>query len=215
MTDAIGRQPRERDRGLWRLLALPKVYTWFQSHLGVAGNRAQVAAFIDAHPRDRVLDIGCGPAEILEFLPAVDYIGVDLSPRYLSDARARYPGATFLQMDVRQMPADWEQCFDLVLAQGVLHHFNDEEAIVLLTSARAALKAEGRLITVDPAFAPHQHPVARLMARLDRGRHVRTVDQYQRLAARVFARTSISVRHDLMRIPYTHVLMECSSRREP
>jgi hypothetical protein len=41
--------------------------------------------------------IGCGPADILDFLPAIDYIGFDANPKYIQEARKRYKDrGTFL-----------------------------------------------------------------------------------------------------------------------
>src|SRR5579864_2992907 len=45
-----------------------------------------VAAWIRPRQGDRVLDIGCGPAPPLQFMPAVDYVGYDPNPRYIDDA---------------------------------------------------------------------------------------------------------------------------------
>jgi SAM-dependent methyltransferase len=206
---------RERTHGPWRLLSLPRIYTWFQNGLAVPGARAQIAAtYIRARRGDTVLDIGCGPADILQFLPDVRYVGVDLNRRHLSEARRRYPHAQFLEMDVRALPVEWRGRFDLVLAQGVLHHFSDEQTVSMLAGACALMRSGARLVTIDPAFVPEQRFVAWMMASVDRGRHVRTVDQYRELASRVFPRVTVSVRHDLMRIPYTHLLMECVAPSE-
>jgi SAM-dependent methyltransferase len=211
-SEASGSRARERRSGPWRLLALPQVYNWFQHAIAVTDARAQIAKrYIRARPGDRVLDIGCGPAEILRFLPSVDYVGVDLNSGYLEAARAAYPAAQFFQMDVRALPDEWQADFDLVLAQGLLHHFSDEQVVSLLRGARAALKGSGRLVCVEVAFDPHQPRIARWLAAADRGRFVRTVEQYRALAASVFPAVRLSVRHDLMRIPYTHLIIECGS----
>ena len=39
---------------------------------------------------DRILDIGCGPADLLSYLPQVEYIGFDANSKYISDAKRRY-----------------------------------------------------------------------------------------------------------------------------
>jgi hypothetical protein len=91
-----------------------------------------------------------------------------------------------------------------------LHHFADDQALTLLQIAAAAMKPGGRLITVDPAFTPDQHLIARLLISNDRGRFVRSPDRYGELAHAVFSRVDLHVRHDLMRLPYTHLIMECS-----
>jgi ubiquinone/menaquinone biosynthesis C-methylase UbiE len=206
---------RERDSGPWKLLSFPRVYSRLQNGLAVRGARAEIASrYIRARTGDSVLDIGCGPADILHYLPQVNYVGADLNANYLSNARRRFsaaqPHARFVRVDVRSLPSDWVSCFDLVLAQGLLHHFSDEQVLAMLRVAAIAMKPAARLITVDPAFTPEQGAIARLLIAYDRGRFVRSTDAYGDLARQVFAGVELHVRHDLMRLPYTHLIMECS-----
>lgn len=208
MTDS-----RERTTGLRAALSLPSVYRWFQRSLAISRARHEVATtYIRAQPGDRVLDIGCGPAEVLQHLPAVRYVGLDYSAQYLQEARRRYrehhPRPWFAQMDVRALRPGARR-FDIVLAQGVLHHFDDAEAQSILTAAAGSLSDTGRLITIDPAFDPAQSRVARLLISNDRGRHVRSVAEYGRIARTAFEQVTTHVRHNLMRVPYTHVIMVC------
>jgi SAM-dependent methyltransferase len=214
MNEANGAR-RERSSGPWKLLSLPRVYSRLQDGLAVRGARAEIASrYIRAREGDSVLDIGCGPADILQYLPSVSYVGADLNAQYLAAARRRFsttqPTARFLKVDVRALPREWVNLYDLVLAQGLLHHFADDQALILLRTAAGAMKPDGRLITVDPAFTPDQHLVARLLIANDRGRFVRSPERYGELARTVFSRVDLHVRHDLMRLPYTHLIMECS-----
>ena len=190
------------------------MYSWFQNSLAVPGARAQAGRlYIRAREGDTVLDVGCGPADTLEFLPRVTYVGIDLSAKYLARARQRYhahPSATFLQMDARALAADWTGRFDLVLAQGLLHHLTDDEAVSLLSTLRLLMRPAGRLVTVDPAYVEGQGYFARLLVSSDRGRFVRWVHEYQALVGRVFPDVVTHVRHDVLRLPYTHLIMECS-----
>ncbi len=41
---------------------------------------------------DRILDIGCGPGDILDSPPPVDYYGFDLNDAYIRFARRKYSG---------------------------------------------------------------------------------------------------------------------------
>ena len=45
----------------------------------------------------------------------------------------------------------------------------------------------------------------------DRGKFVRALDNYQRLASACFAKVEPHLRHDLLRLPYTHLIMCCSN----
>lgn len=206
---------RERTGLPWRLLSLPGVYSRLQDGLAVRGARAQIASrYIRAREGNTVLDVGCGPADILRYLTRVRYVGIDLNREYLAAARERFrdvqPDARFLEMDVRALTADWAHSFDLVLAQGLLHHFHDDQAAALLRTIGTLMKPTARLITVDPAFTAGQGVIARLLISNDRGRFVRALEGYDALARTVFSRVDLHVRDDLMRLPYTHLIMECS-----
>jgi len=68
-----------------------------------------------------------------------------------------------------------------VLLVGELHHLTDDECIKLLSAIRVALSEFGRAVTIDPALVSGQHLIARGLAKLDRGRHVRTPPRYKTL----------------------------------
>jgi SAM-dependent methyltransferase len=166
-----------------------------------------------------VLDIGCGPGDILEYLPDVAYVGIDLSPSYIEAARVRFGSrGRFICKPVEEMVVEEPESFDIVMANGVVHHLDDSSAMGLYGLARAALKPTGRFVSIDGAFVKGQSPVARLLLRNDRGKFVRAPEDYAALASRVFPDVKVSVRHDLLRVPYTHVMLECcrwsGSRRD-
>ena len=101
--------------------------------------------------------------------------------------------------------------FDLVLATGVLHHLDDSQAVRLFDLARRALKPGARLFTYDGCFVAGQPKLARFVVSQDRGKYVRESAEYAKLAAQVFPHVRSFVRHDLLRIPYTHVILQCGN----
>ena len=76
----------------------------------------------------RILEIGCGPGTIVGYLPPSDYLGFDLSPEYIEQAKRRFPNARFVCERVSQFSLAKEQSFDVVLALGIVHHLDDAEA---------------------------------------------------------------------------------------
>jgi hypothetical protein len=56
---------------------------------------------------------------------------------------------------------------------------------------------------------PGQHPVARLLNALDRGRFVRDAPGYAALVRREFADVATRDYDNLLRVPYSHVVLEC------
>lgn len=196
--------------GVRSILSHPMVYSMFQAMMGGQATRQ---ALITEHIRPvrgmKILDIGCGPAGILEHLPEVEYWGFDVSSAYIDAAQARFDsrGHFFCQelkpKDLAGLPK-----FDLVLALGLIHHLDDGSAIELLRLAYDALEPGGRFISIDPCLEAGQNPVARFIIKRDRGQNVRTRDGYFALASTVFSNAKIQVRHTTW-VPYTHCIMEC------
>ncbi|MFL6202293.1 MAG: class I SAM-dependent methyltransferase [Thermoanaerobaculia bacterium] len=201
-----------RSTGIYRIFESAVVYESFQRLLGSdAARRRYVRELLRPSPGSRILDIGCGPGTIRDYLPQdVDYAGYDLNWRYIEEARRRYPGrGRFFCARVEDAP-DEPGGFDLVLATAILHHLDDSEAGRLVASAWRHLRPGGSLVTLDPVRHPGQSPVARLLVALDRGRRVRTPEGYRALAAARFPSVETTLLTDLIPIPYSHLLMRAS-----
>jgi SAM-dependent methyltransferase len=200
--------------GLSQILRLPSGYRLFQQMVGADHSR-QVYLGNYAKPvaGEKILDIGCGPADILNYLPAVNYTGLDLSPEYINSATAQFGDkGRFCCGDVGLATIDGEHgTFDLVMSIGVLHHLDNAQADKLLDLARRALRPGGRLVTYDGCYVPDQSRIARWMLSRDRGKFIRAPEEYQRLAAAHFSKVDASLRNDLLRIPYNHIIMSCSN----
>jgi cyclopropane fatty-acyl-phospholipid synthase-like methyltransferase len=157
----------------------------------------------------RILEIGCGPGTIAGYLPDSEYVGFDVSSKYIEMAKKRFPQAQFVCARVSQFSLAKHQSFDVVLALGILHHLDDREARQLFQIAYDALESGGKLITFDGVWTNDQSPVARWLLARDRGEYVRKEEEYVRIASQVFVSVRASVRHDLIRIPYSHLILEC------
>lgn len=196
--------------GVRAILSHPLIYSSFQSLMGAHKIRQNfVANYIKPFPEMKVLDVGCGPADILAYLRDVDYWGFDISKVYIAQAKTRFgQRARFncqqLQFeDLAVLPK-----FDVVLALGLLHHLDDSVALGVMQLAHEALKPGGRLLTIDPCLDPSQNFISRFLVRNDRGRNVRNKEGYQALAHKIFSLSRVEVRHQAW-IPYTHCFMEC------
>lgn len=198
---------------LRNILNLSWAYRLFGRLIGAAeGKRLFVRDYLRTQPGTRLLDIGCGPGNLLEALDGVEYVGFDMNPDYIRTARERYGkrGAFFERVIGRDDLSDL-RAFDLAVALGVVHHLADEEAAALFEAARAALKPGGRFVTLDGCYRQGQSRIVRRLLALDRGRFVRTEEAYTNLAQRAFKHVKTVQRDDLLRIPYTLLIMECTN----
>jgi SAM-dependent methyltransferase len=198
---------------LTSILSVPAAYRLFTRVVGGDVWRVHTREHIRPREGEKVLDIGCGPADILEYLPKVDYLGFDISQEYIDAARKRYGDrGRFFCSDVGLASIERERgTFDLVLATGVVHHLDDERAASLFSLAKMALNPKGRLVTYDGCYVEDQSRIARWLLRSDRGKFVRRREAYEKLAAAEFSRIEPHLRHDLLRIPYTHLILRCSN----
>ncbi|MBN9165051.1 MAG: hypothetical protein BGO98_36715 [Myxococcales bacterium 68-20] len=195
------------------VLAIPDVYELFGQAIGVpAFRRVFSSEYIRPKRTERILDIGCGPGSMVPYLEGAEYVGFDMSASYIAAARKRFGDrATFVCERVSKQTLDAPGAYDVVVASAILHHLDDAEATKLFELAAQALKPGGRLVTLDCAYVPEQTKLARWIVSMDRGQHVRPPDGYAAFARRVFRDVKVDVRHDLLRIPYTHIFLECTN----
>lgn len=196
------------------LLEYAVVYSLFRRLVGRDAARSVYAReHLRLEPGQRVLDLGCGPGDILQFLPPVEYVGYDMNRAYIERARRRFGHRAAFHCSAIDESIAFHEAFDVVIAHGVLHHLDDSEARTLLRVACRALKPGGRLVSFDGCLEKGQSALARLLLSIDRGRHVRTREDYERLVRTEFEQVKSFVRRDLLRIPYTHLIMECGKGR--
>lgn len=106
------------------------------SHLGVdwpneqeALTRYQVMLEVirPAHHQTNVtlLDFGCGAAHLYQYIKSrglhgIDYAGLDLSPRFIELARAKFPDRCYYELDILDQPENKLPVFDYIVLNGVL-----------------------------------------------------------------------------------------------
>ena len=199
--------------GIRSVLSIPFVYETFQRVVGSHRVRQElVDNYVHPRPGLRVLDIGCGPGDLINYLPGVEYTGLDLSESYIESARHRFGDrGRFYAARVSDLdPAELGE-FDVVIAKSLLHHIDEDEALHLFASASAVLAEGGQLVTLDAAYTPDMSRAARFVVSRDRGQSILTPEGYQALARRAFRDVEVKAYHHLLRMPYTHIIMRSSS----
>jgi SAM-dependent methyltransferase len=204
----------QMNSGLRSILALPWVYRLFGRVLGSEANKQW---FIDdvlcLRDGQKLIDVGCGPADILDRLPGVEYVGLDISDIYIQAARAKFKarsGAKFLSGSVEDWtrdPLTYEA--DLVLTNGVLHHVDDDEAKKILEFAYRALKDNGRFIFYEPCYLIWQSGISAYFMSRDRGQNIRTEQEWKELASSIFPVVSTNIVTGVNRLGYVCMVGQC------
>ena len=117
-----------------------------------SSNERLIDAFMrlcDLPPGSRVVDLGCGSGVFTDALRRRGYrcTGVDLSPKLIAIARARYCDSEFIEGDVEQLPFDGAS-FDGVLLSGLVHHLPDPSRCA--AEVFRILRSGGKFLAFDP-----------------------------------------------------------------
>jgi SAM-dependent methyltransferase len=131
-----------------------------------------------------VLDVGCGPGTNAREFRHAEYLGVDISPRYVAEARRRH-GREFVVGDVTSWRPPTDARFDFILVNSLLHHLDDAGVRRVLAMLRDALSEGGHLHLLELVL-PAEAGVARLLARADRGRFSRSLEHWRALCGELF-----------------------------
>ena len=197
--------------GIRKVLEYPFVYNLFQFVIGGNKHRSNhFKKFFTGKPGQKVLDIGCGTAVLLEHLEeGVEYHGCDMQESYISYAQSKFGNrGKFYQEKVGENIRDeWLSYFDIVNAHGLLHHLNDQDSEVLLEGAYTYLKKGGYLVTVDTVFHEDQSIMSKWLVSKDRGLNIRTPKEYLKLANKFFDKVECYLETDSLNIPYSIYVM--------
>jgi SAM-dependent methyltransferase len=200
--------------GVWSPFFHPIVYEAFHHLIGA---RRWLRGFAKDVIRpgigERVLDIGCGPGALLNYLPnSIEYIGFDRNEAYIARAKkVHVQRGEFICDDLVNFANYALPTVDVAVAIGILHHLDDNLSADLLRTAASMLKPGGRLITVDPCYHGDQSWPQRLVVSYDRGRHVRPFDAYLALCSAAFAEPTGLLKQGYLPFPHTICIMQATN----
>lgn len=198
-----------------KLLAAPIVFDSYQSLIGSPRCHARlISEVLRPLPGERILDVGCGVGACVPVLPRdISYVGIDVSAAYINTARAKYgERGTFICADVSSIDPEQLGKFDRAFSFGVLHHLSDAVAGHAVNLVRNIVRQGGLFVTLDPCYASGQSAIARFLIDHDRGEYVRDQAGFERLVAGL-GKIRSRVFHDLLRIPFTQIVMEITLAR--
>ena len=165
-----------------RLFEIPWVYRAWQAPFAER-KLAPVLGRTDLGGVRRVLDVGCGPGTNAPHFKGTDYLGLDINPEYVEQARTR-TGMNFEVADVTRYEVR-DEPFDLILVNSFFHHIGDEDSDRILKHLATLLTDDGHIHVLDLVLPDHASP-ARLLARMDRGDHPRPLQAWRELFGRHF-----------------------------
>ena len=144
--------------------------------------------FIAPEAKGDCLDIGCGRGYGFDYLKpkCTSCTGVDIAEAFLKEARARYPGISFLHQNAEKLPFD-DATFDTITSFEVIEHIKDDTAFlkeiarVARPGAMVAISTPNRLV----ASGARKQPLNRF--------HVReyTAEEFRKLVAGVFSEVTL------------------------
>lgn len=135
---------------------------------------------------------------------------VDLGKAYLHATMREFGSCgDFHSVDIGRARCDEFGNFDLAMAIGLPRPPDVCEVRTMLAVAHGALASGRWFITIDPCLDSRQSNWARFAISRNRGRRVRDIDGYARLAGNVFPHVNANVRFDMLHIPYPHAILEC------
>src|SRR5262249_49595116 len=148
---------------------------------------APLTAHNDLRRVRRVLDVGCGPGTNTHLFAHADYLGVDINPVYIAFARKRFSREVVVA-DVVNWKIPQATSFDFILVNSFFHHVDTHSVRHVLEHLRSLLSPDGYIHILDLVL-PERLCMARMLARLDRGRYPRRLDEWQILLSQYFELT--------------------------
>lgn len=168
-----------------KLLGRPFVYNRVRPWVVGGVDMTAFYESLDADASDVIVDVGCGTGDALRYLSSFrSYHGFDIDPGAIAFARTQFAGRPEVTFDARAVTAEDIASLrpSLVVLAGLLHHLDDEQAVRLLELLARASSIK-RIATQDAVYLPRER-MSNFLARLDRGKFVRTEDGYRSLVAR-------------------------------
>lgn len=184
------------------ILQYQPIFSLFQKLIAADRIKHLLVQNTKLKPGFKVLDVGCGFGNLLEYLPKdISYVGVDISQNYINYAKKRYTSrGRFICADVTRLDLKREK-FDVIFISSLFHHLPDNEVEKLLESLLHLIKKESVLVSADSVYLKNQSFLSRFITSSDRGKHVRNKERYLDLTKKYFSKVNYKIVSNLLNIP--------------
>ena len=201
----------QRKNQIYNFINNPLIYKIIQGIMSGTSLRNSIIKKNIKKSNLKILDIGCGPAQILEHIPQCDYYGYDIDNRSIQYAKKKYHQKNyhfyckkFNKTELKKLPK-----FDFIIFFGILHHLSNKEVYEILKLCKKIMKKNSKLLTEDPILLENQNVIAKFLIKKDRGLNVRDKQEYINLLKKHFKKIKNKVTHQYF-IPYTWFTTVCS-----
>ena len=152
-----------------------------------------------------ILDIGCGPGNMINYLSFNKYYGFDTDKKYIKYAKNKYKNCNFFCEKFTKTSLKKISRVDVVILFGILHHISDDEILKLIDILKLSLKKDSQIITLDPIYVKNQNKIAKFLIDNDRGAFVRTLKGYINLFKKKKIAYSYKIYNQKI-VPYTYLV---------
>lgn len=189
----------------------PRLYGSVQSLIrGRKFQKKFVEKYLKLSPGMAVLDVGCGTGWLYSAIRDLhcEYTGIDSCEKRIRTCKARFENKEAFQVAKAEgIKSLSENKYDVVVAFGLLHHLEDNEAKSLAEGAHRCLKKSGQLITADGVFLEKQNIVKKMLLRLDRGKFIRNTHEYKEIIRKYFPNPECNLEDQLFFMPYDLIVI--------
>ena len=188
-----------------KILNIPIIYHLSQKVFLADNFRKKILQKLITKKNCDVLDIGCGPGNMINYLSYKKYYGFDTDKNYIKYAKNKYVDCIFFCEKFTKSSLKKITKVDVIILFGILHHVSDRETLNLINKLKLSLKKNSKIIILDPVYIKKQNKFAKFLIDHDRGGYVRTAKEYINL----FKKNKISYTHKIYHqkiVPYTYIV---------
>lgn len=202
---------QHKTSGIHKILDFPFMYNMVQFFFSHERTSKAIENLLNNREGVNVLDIGCGTGENITRFEGSNYFGLDISESYIENANSKFGDkGKFFCASVSELNDLEIPNLDIVIMFGVLHHLRDSEIEAVFLNLKQKLNTSGFVLTLDPVFLKKQNFIANFFINLDRGKNVKSLEQYSSMSHSFFSNVELIHIHQSFP-PYDRLIQKLSA----